>query len=39
MTVVLAEIPRTRVATFIDYFNDVLAMPFRWIYTGRPLRA
>ena len=30
---------RTRVAKFIDYFNDVLAKPFRWTYTGRPLRA
>jgi transposase len=30
---------RTRVAKFIDYFNEVLAKPFRWTYTGRPLRA
>ncbi len=30
---------RTRVVKFIDYFNDVLAKPFRWTYTGRPLRA
>jgi len=30
---------RTRVAKFIDYFNDVLAKPFRWTYTRRPLRA
>jgi len=30
---------RIRVAQFIDYFNDVLAKPFRWTYTGRPLRA
>jgi transposase len=30
---------RTRVAQFIDYFNDVLAKPFRWTYTGRPCRA
>jgi transposase len=30
---------RTRVAKFIDSFNDVLAKPFRWTYTGRPLRA
>jgi transposase len=30
---------RTRVVQFIDYFNDVLAKPFRWTYTGRPLRA
>jgi hypothetical protein len=30
---------RTRVVKFIDYFNDVLAKPFRWTHTGRPLRA
>lgn len=30
---------RLRVAKFIDYFNDVLAKPFRWTYTGRPCRA
>jgi transposase len=30
---------RMRVVQFIDYFNDVLAKPFRWTYTGRPLRA
>lgn len=29
----------SRVLRFIDYFNDVLAKPFRWTYTGRPLRA
>jgi len=29
----------TRVVKLIDYFNDVLAKPFRWTYTGRPLRA
>jgi hypothetical protein len=29
---------RSRTAKFID-FNDVLAKPFRWTYTGRPLRA
>lgn len=26
-----------RVLKFIDYFNRVLAKPFRWTYTGRPL--
>lgn len=26
-----------RLVAFIDYFNDVLAKPFRWTYTGRPL--
>ena len=30
---------RARTMKFIDYFNDVLARPFRWTYTGRPLRA
>ena len=24
---------------FIDYFNRVLAKPFKWTYTGRPLKA
>ena len=28
-----------RVLDFIDYFNAVLAKPFKWTYTGRPLRA
>ena len=27
-----------RVLAFIDYFNRVLAKPFRWTYTGRPLQ-
>jgi transposase len=30
---------RSRTTKFIGYFNDVLAKPFRWTYTGRPLRA
>ena len=30
---------RTRVLDFISYFNDVLGKPFRWTYTGRPLKA
>lgn len=29
---------RTRVLAFIDYFNAVLAKPFKWTYTGRPLQ-
>jgi hypothetical protein len=29
----------TRVLAFIDYFNQVLAKPFKWTYTGRPLMA
>jgi transposase len=28
----------TRVFEFIKYFNSVLAKPFRWTYTGRPLQ-
>lgn len=27
-----------RVLAFIEYFNNVLAKPFRWTYTGRPLQ-
>jgi hypothetical protein len=27
------------VVAFIDYFNSVLAKPFRWTYTGRALTA
>lgn len=26
-----------RIVAFIDHFNAVLAKPFRWTYTGRPL--
>jgi hypothetical protein len=28
-----------RVRKFIDYFNETLAKPFRWTFTGLPLRA
>jgi transposase len=28
---------RDKILTFIDYFNQVLARPFKWTYTGRPL--
>jgi len=28
-----------RLREFIEYFNAVLAKPFRWTYAGRPLRA
>lgn len=28
-----------RVENFVDYFNAVLAKPFRWTFTGRPLQA
>lgn len=30
---------RQRLVGFIDYFNAVLAKPFRWTYRGRPLQA
>lgn len=30
---------RSRTLKFIEYFNSVLAKPFRWTYTGRPLQA
>jgi hypothetical protein len=30
---------RKRLLDFIDYFNAVLAKPFRWTYAGKPLRA
>lgn len=29
---------RQRLNEFIDYFNRVLAKPFRWTFTGRPLQ-
>lgn len=28
-----------KLRAFIDYFNAVLAKPFKWTYTGRPLQA
>jgi DDE superfamily endonuclease len=28
---------KQRIFSFIDYFNNALAKPFRWTYTGRPL--
>lgn len=28
---------RQKILAFIDYFNRVLAKPFKWTYTGRPL--
>jgi transposase len=30
---------RDKILAFIDYFNQVLARPFKWTYTGRPLYA
>jgi len=29
---------RERILAFIDYFNRVLAKPFKWTYSGRPLK-
>lgn len=34
----LAELME-RIRRFIDYFNETLAKPFRWTFTGIPLRA
>ena len=28
---------RQRILAFIDYFNQTMAKPFTWTYTGRPL--
>jgi hypothetical protein len=30
---------RNKLLTFIEYFNQVFAKPFKWTYTGRPLYA
>jgi hypothetical protein len=30
---------RSKLLAFIEYFNDVLAKPYRWTFTGRPLSA
>jgi len=30
---------RDKLLAFIDCFNAVLAKPYRWTYTGRPLAA
>jgi hypothetical protein len=30
---------RARIVAFIQYFNETLAHPYRWTYTGRALRA
>jgi transposase len=27
---------RQRVLAFIDYFNKIMAQPFKWTYAGRP---
>jgi len=28
---------RERLLKFIDYFNETMAKPYRWTFTGRPL--
>jgi hypothetical protein len=28
---------REKILAFIDYFNQTMAKPFKWTYTGRPL--
>ena len=28
-----------KLRAFIDYFNKTFAKPFRWTYTGRPVKA
>jgi putative transposase len=30
---------RTKILNFIDYFNQVLAKPFKWTFTGHVLKA
>jgi hypothetical protein len=30
---------KDRLLDFIDYFNRTFARPFRWTYTGRPVKA
>ena len=30
---------RSKILSFIDYFNQVLAKPFKWTYTGQVLKA
>lgn len=33
------EALKQRLLSFIDYFNRTFAQPFRWTYTGRPVKA
>ncbi len=30
---------RTKILNFINYFNEVMAKPFRWTFTGQVLKA
>jgi hypothetical protein len=34
-----AEDLEAKVLQFIDYYNETMAKPFRWTYTGKPLTA
>jgi transposase len=34
-----AEDLKAKVLRFIDYYNETMAKPFRWTYTGKPLTA
>jgi transposase len=29
---------RTKIFNFVEYFNETMAKPFRWTYTGNPLQ-
>lgn len=33
------EMLKQRLLDFIEYFNQTMAKPYRWTYTGRPLKA
>ena len=33
------NIPRERIEAFIAYFNETMAKPFRWTFSGKPLAA
>jgi hypothetical protein len=30
---------KNRLLAFIDYFNNTMAKPYKWTYSGRPLVA
>jgi transposase len=32
------EVMQEKILSFVDYFNETLAKPFRWTFTGRPLK-
>lgn len=37
-TEIAAEL-KERIEAFIAYFNETMAKPFRWTFTGKPLAA